>query len=107
MGVYAPRDGAVAEQIRKAIAPVYLGEDPADRERLFRVASRRSLASHSAGIGLRALSIVDLAVWDVAARIADTSIAGLLGGRNQAMPAVAIIGYHSARWVPRRRARSH
>jgi L-alanine-DL-glutamate epimerase-like enolase superfamily enzyme len=87
------RDGAVAEQIRKAIAPVYLGEDPADRERLFRVASRRSLASHSAGIGLRALSIVDLAVWDVAARIADTSIAGLLGGRNQPMPAVAIIGY--------------
>ena len=87
------RDGAVAEQIRKAIAPVYLGQDPAERERLFRLASRRSLASHSAGIGLRALSIVDLAVWDVAAKVADTSIAGLLGGRNQPMPATAIIGY--------------
>ncbi len=87
------RDGAVAEQIRKAIAPVYVGQDPADRERLFRLASRRSLASHAAGIGLRALSIVDLAVWDVAAKTADNSIAGLLGGRTEAMPAAAIIGY--------------
>lgn len=87
------RDGAVAEQIRKAVAPVYVGRDPAQREQLFEVASRRSLASHSAGIGLRALSIVDLAVWDVAAKLADTSIAGLLGGRNQPMPATAIIGY--------------
>jgi L-alanine-DL-glutamate epimerase-like enolase superfamily enzyme len=87
------RDGAVAEQIRKAIAPVYHGADVADRERLFRVASRRSLASHSAGIGLRALSIVDLAVWDVTAKLGDVSIAELLGGRTQPMPAVAIIGY--------------
>jgi len=34
------RDGTVAEQIRKTIAPVYVGEDPADRQRLFRIASR-------------------------------------------------------------------
>ena len=33
------RDGAVAEQIRKTVAPVYVGQDPAERERLFRVAS--------------------------------------------------------------------
>ena len=94
------RDGAVAEQIRKSIAPVYLGQDPAERERLFRVATRRSLACHSSGIGLRALSIVDLAVWDVAAKIADTSIAGLLGGRNEPMPATAIIGYPPAQMGP-------
>jgi L-alanine-DL-glutamate epimerase-like enolase superfamily enzyme len=94
------RDGAVAEQIRKSIAPVYVGQDLAERERLFRVATRRSLASHSSGIGLRALSIVDLAVWDVAAKAADTSIAGLLGGRNEPMPATAIIGYPPAQMGP-------
>jgi L-alanine-DL-glutamate epimerase-like enolase superfamily enzyme len=94
------RDGAVAEQIRKAIAPVYVGQDPADREHLFRVAERRSLASHSAGIGLRALSVVDLALWDVAAKIADISIAGLLGGRNEPMPAAAIIGYPPGQMGP-------
>jgi L-alanine-DL-glutamate epimerase-like enolase superfamily enzyme len=87
------RDGAVAEQIRKTIAAIYVGTDLADREATFKLAWRRSLASHSAGIGLRALSIVDLACWDLAARLAERSIADLLGGRNQPMPATAIIGY--------------
>lgn len=87
------RDGAVAEQIRKTIARVYGGTDITARERTFTVAWRRSLASHAAGIGLRALSIVDLACWDAAAKLADRSIADLLGGRNQPMPATAIIGY--------------
>ena len=64
-----------------------------------------SLASHAAGIGLRALSIVDLAVWDVAARIADT-----LDRRpaRRTQPADARRWRSSAtrpgRWVPRRRA---
>jgi L-alanine-DL-glutamate epimerase-like enolase superfamily enzyme len=37
--------------------------------------------------------LVDLAAWDLAARSADLSIAALLGGLNQPMPATAIIGY--------------
>jgi L-alanine-DL-glutamate epimerase-like enolase superfamily enzyme len=87
------RDGAVAEQIRRSIAPVYAGTSVGQREATFRLAWRRNLASHAAGVGLRALSIVDLACWDLAAKLADRSIADLLGGRNQAMPATSIIGY--------------
>ena len=87
------RDGAVAEQIRKTIARIYVGTSVDDRERTFTTAWRRSLASHAAGIGLRALSIVDLACWDAAAKLQDRSIADLLGGRNRSMPATAIIGY--------------
>ncbi len=87
------RDGAVAEQIRKTIARIYLGTEIAARERTYTVAWRRSLASHAGGLGLRALSIVDLACWDVAAKLADRSIADLLGGHNAPMPATAIIGY--------------
>ena len=87
------RDGAVAEQIRKTIARIYVGTDVEDREKTYTLAWRRSLASHAAGIGLRALSIVDLACWDLAARRQERSIADLLGGRTAAMPATAIIGY--------------
>jgi L-alanine-DL-glutamate epimerase-like enolase superfamily enzyme len=87
------RDGAVAEQIRKTIARIYVGTTVAERERTFTTAWRRSLASHAAGIGLRALSIVDLACWDAAAKLEDRSIADLLGGRSGSMPATAIIGY--------------
>ncbi|HEY1584776.1 MAG TPA: hypothetical protein VGH63_03755, partial [Polyangia bacterium] len=90
------RDGAVAEQIRRSIAPVYLGSDIADRTRTFRTAWRRSLASHCGGVGLRALSIVDLAAWDVAAKLADRSIAEFVGGAAKPMPATAIIGYPPA-----------
>ncbi len=87
------RDGAVAEQIRKTIAPIYVGTAVGEQEKTFTVAWRRSLASHAAGIGLRALSIVDLACWDLAAKARDVSIAGLLGGTNRSMPVTAIIGY--------------
>lgn len=87
------RDGAVAEQIRKSLAGVYLGEPVGAQERVFRTAWRRSLACHASGVGLRALSVLDLAAWDLAAKDAHTSIAGLLGGSNEPMPATAIIGY--------------
>ena len=90
------RDGAVAEQIRKTMARVYVGTDIADRTRTYRTAWRRSLASHCGGVGLRALSIVDLAAWDLAAKLADRSIAEFVGGSARPMPATAIIGYPPA-----------
>ncbi len=64
--------------------------------RTYRTAWRRSLASHCGGVGLRALSIVDLAAWDVAAKLADRSIAEFVGGAARPMPATAIIGYPPA-----------
>ena len=90
------RDGAVAEQIRKTMARVYVGTDIAERTRTYRTAWRRSLASHCGGVGLRALSIVDLAAWDLAAKLADRSIAEFVGGSARPMPATAIIGYPPA-----------
>ena len=94
------RDGAVAEQIRKSLARVYVGQPVGDQERLFTLGWRRSLASHAAGVGLRALSLMDLAAWDLAARSADISIAALLGGSNRPMPATAIVGYPPASTGP-------
>jgi L-alanine-DL-glutamate epimerase-like enolase superfamily enzyme len=94
------RDGAVAEQKRRTIAPVYLGSDIDARTRTWRTAWRRSLASHCGGVGLRALSIVDLAAWDLAAKLADKSIAEFVGGTNRPMPATAIIGYPPAKMGP-------
>jgi L-alanine-DL-glutamate epimerase-like enolase superfamily enzyme len=90
------RDGAVAPQVRGAVAAVYVGTDVGERERTFALAGGRSRASHSSGIGLRALSVVDLACWDAAARAADVSVTRLLGGEPTSMPATAIIGYPPA-----------
>ena len=96
------RDGACAEQIRKAIAPVYVGSDIADREKTFKVAKGRTYGSHSAGIGLRALSLMDLACWDIAAKLVDKPIAEFLGGKAKPMPATAIIGYPPALMPPQK-----
>lgn len=94
------RDGAVAEQIRKTIGVTYLNTELEDREKTFAVAKGRSYGSHSAGVGLRALSIVDLAAWDAAAKMADKSIAEFLGGKVKPMPATCIIGYPPAIMPP-------
>ncbi|WP_373070017.1 enolase C-terminal domain-like protein [Gemmatimonas sp.] len=94
------RDGAVAEQVRKALASVYANSRLDDREQTFLVAQRRSLASNSAGIGLRALSLLDLAAWDAAARCVNLPIAEYLGHAAQAMPATAIVGYPPALMGP-------
>lgn len=87
------RDGAVAEQIRKSIRATYIGTAIDDLTSTYLTAKRRSLASHSAGVGLRALSIVDLACWDALAKNRDLSITTLLNGPRNPMPATAIIGY--------------
>lgn len=94
------RDGAVADQIRKSLAGVYLDQPVGDQEALFKLAWRRSLASHASGVGLRALSLLDLAAWDLAARTAGQSIAEYLGGSCRPMPATAIIGYPPAQMGP-------
>src|SRR5439155_23500774 len=51
------------------------------------------LASLASGVGLRALSIVDLAVHDLLARSAGLPIARWLGSEPRRLPATAIIGY--------------
>ena len=94
------RDGAVAEQIRKTIGRTYLGTDIADCETTFRIAKARSYGSHANGVGLRALSMLDLAAWDAAAKVADKSIAEFLGGTARPMPATAIVGYPPASMPP-------
>jgi len=90
------RDGAVAEHIKKTVADLYIGTNVDDAESTFHTASGRSPASHASGIGLRALSIVDLAMWDARAKSVGQPIAEFLGGRAAAMPATAIIGYPPA-----------
>jgi L-alanine-DL-glutamate epimerase-like enolase superfamily enzyme len=90
------RNGTVAEQFRKSILPAYLNQTIGDPALLFDTVIRANPITHSTGIGLRALSLADLAYWDLVARIARLPIAEYLGGRNQPMPAAAIVGYPPA-----------
>jgi L-alanine-DL-glutamate epimerase-like enolase superfamily enzyme len=87
------RDGPLAALVERTIAPQYEGEPLDDPERLFFRALWANNAVHAAGIGMRALSVVDVATWDLAAKGAGQSIARFLGGEPRRMPVTGIVGY--------------
>lgn len=89
------REGPVDAIVRRTIAPHYVGQTYRHPEPLFHAAQLASLSIHVSGAGLRACSIVDLAVWDLAARAAGVSVAELLSGRPDpaGLQGTAIIGY--------------
>lgn len=87
------RDGPLAAIVERTIAPTYVGQAFADPERLFFNALWTNNAVHAAGLGMRALSVVDLAAWDLAAKAAGRSISAQLGGGRPRMPVTGIVGY--------------
>jgi L-alanine-DL-glutamate epimerase-like enolase superfamily enzyme len=87
------RDGPVAAIVDRTIAPHYVGEPVDDPDRLFHKALWANNAVHAAGIGMRALSVVDCAAWDLAAKAAGKSISAYLGGGRPPMPVTGIVGY--------------
>ncbi len=91
------RDGPVAAIVDSLIGPRYVGcrPDAPDNLREATLASNRPTLS--AGVGLRALSLADLATWDLAARQREMPIARLLGGEELPLPATAIVGYPPSR----------
>lgn len=87
------RDGPIASIVRRNIAPMVIGEAYDDPAALHWRAAWSNNAILASGIGLRALSLVDLATWDLASRAAGVSITSFLGGERRPMPVTAIIGY--------------
>lgn len=87
------RDAPLAAIVRRNIAPLYIGQPYDDPAALHWQAAWSNNAILPSGIGLRALSLVDLAAWDLAARAKGQSITRYLGGERRPMRVTAIIGY--------------
>lgn len=92
-GFTLTRDGPLAATIRTSVRPHYLDRDASDPVALAKGARRANLSTLSSGLGLRALSIVDVAAWDLIGKTVGTSVISLLGGSPVPIPATAIIGY--------------
>ena len=87
------RDGPVAAIVHRSIAPCYISRDIEETEALYSEALWSNHAVHAAGIGMRALSLVDIACWDALARHKNISFQELFGGELCKLPATAIVGY--------------
>ena len=68
------RDGPIREIVDRLIAPHYLGGDASQPEALFDPAAWSNNAILASGVGHRAISLVDVATWDLAAKLAHQPI---------------------------------
>jgi L-rhamnonate dehydratase len=65
------------------LKPLLLGTDPLDSEYLWQSMYRRTLPFGRKGIGMTAISAVDLAIWDAKGKILKQPVFRLLGGRTK------------------------
>ena len=92
---YGLTRGAPLEAMaRGLVAPRYVGRSPDDPAALADAALRSNPTVLCAGSGLRALSLVDMACWDLLARAGGGSLAPVLGGDDDgALPALLVVGF--------------
>ncbi|WP_327146054.1 mandelate racemase/muconate lactonizing enzyme family protein [Nocardia sp. NBC_01327] len=76
------------------LARVYIGDDPNDVVGLWDRAYQETLLEGRRGTVLRALSAIDIALWDLRAKQAGLPLVNLLGGSTTALPAYASGGYY-------------
>ena len=94
--------GLVADAVEELLAPMLVGADPDDIVHHWRRAYQETLMVGRRGAVIRALSGVDLALWDLSGKRRDTSLARLLGSSVDRVPAYASGGYYrpdEGEWV--------
>jgi len=82
-------NASLAPQITKQVIDLYLkplliGQDPWDIERLWQHMYRKTMAFGRKGIGMVAISAIDIALWDLLGKSAKQAVYRLLGGRTKA-----------------------
>ncbi len=81
-------NAALAPRVAQQIIDVYLkptlvGRDPWDAEALWQHMYRNTMAFGRKGIGMAAISAVDIAIWDILGKAAGQPVFKLLGGRTK------------------------
>src|SRR3954463_10781319 len=88
-GLVGIGNAALSPQITKQVVDLYLkplliGQDPWDIELLWQHMYRKTMAFGRKGIGMVAISAVDIALWDLLGKSAKQPVYRLLGGRTKA-----------------------
>ena len=87
-GIIGIGNAALAPQIVKKtidlyLKPLLINEDPFDYAYLWEKMYRRTLAWGRKGVGMTAISAVDIAIWDLIGKITKKPVFKLLGGRTK------------------------
>ncbi|MEI8720075.1 L-rhamnonate dehydratase [Mesorhizobium sp. ISC11] len=74
----------IAKQIIDAyLTPIVVGRDPFDVEAIWQAMYRSTIAWGRKGIGMAAISAVDIALWDIMGKATGKPVFKLLGGRTK------------------------
>ncbi|WP_264554900.1 mandelate racemase/muconate lactonizing enzyme family protein [Halocatena marina] len=84
----------VAKAVESVLAPMIEGEDPRDTSRLWREMFDGTVQIGRKGVMVRAISCIDIALWDIKAKAAGMPLYKLLGGHADEVPAYASGGYY-------------
>ncbi|HET7323847.1 MAG TPA: mandelate racemase/muconate lactonizing enzyme family protein, partial [Halococcus sp.] len=84
----------IAHAVEEVLAPMVVGEDPRDTERLWRELFDGTVQIGRKGVMLRAISCLDIAFWDITAKAAAMPLYKLLGAYTDELPAYASGGYY-------------
>ncbi|MCK5425177.1 MAG: L-rhamnonate dehydratase, partial [Emcibacter sp.] len=75
--------GLVKKAIDDYLAPLVIGEDPFDYAYIWEKMYRRTAAWGRKGVGMTAISAIDIAIWDLMGKIVNKPVFKLLGGRTK------------------------
>ena len=93
------RNAPVAACVERLVAPVVIGRD-ADPATLWEACTRATVTIGRTGLVVRAIGLVDIALWDVAAQAAGLPAVALLGGADPVAPGLLVAAYPLADRTP-------
>src|SRR4051794_5549852 len=92
---YTYTDAVAAELVRSTLADVVLGRDVDDVRAAWLALTERVRNAGRPGIAFCAVSAIDLALWDLKARLHGLSLASLLGAAHDDVPIYGSGGFCS------------
>ncbi len=87
------REAPVAACVQQLVSPALIGSDSADPEAAWRQASRATIMPGRVGLVVRAVGLVDIALWDVAAQRHGVPLWRLLGAEHGRLPVMSVAAY--------------
>ena len=94
------RGAPVAACVERLVAPVVDGRDASDPEAVWEACSRSTVLIGRTGLVVRAIGLVDIALWDVAAQAAGEPLWRHLGGSDPVTTGLLVAAYPLADRTP-------